>query len=283
MAQFRLDRLTPIITLFAFLLIWWLTPNIAKLFIEKSLQEFQAPMWLATHALESETSKAFLKTKSKDDLIDVITALKRKNAFYQQIDGLNKSYKDEIERLESILSLQNRFLFKHEFAHVIQRNIGSWWQTIRINKGRKHGVQKGDAVIFAGGVVGRIASTNYYTSEIDLLTSDDFRISATFQGDQRPLIYEGSGTNQWGQISGTIKNAPQDLMTNSIEPIHLVTTGLGGKFPAGIKIGEVPWLEPDNTGLFQAGKVNIDQRLLGIKEVVILIPYNRIEELNNGL
>ena len=283
MAQFRLDRLTPIITLFAFLLIWWLTPNIAKLFIEKSLQEFQAPMWLATHALESETSKAFLKTKSKDDLIDVITALKRKNAFYQQIDGLNKSYKDEIERLESILSLQNRFLFKHEFSHVIQRNIGSWWQTIRINKGRKHDVEKGDAVIFAGGVVGRIASTNYYTSEIDLLTSDDFRISATFQGDQRPLIYEGSGTNQWGQISGTIKNAPQDLMTNSIEPIHLVTTGLGGKFPAGIKIGEVPWLEPDNTGLFQAGKVNIDQRLLGIKEVVILIPYNRIEELNNGL
>jgi rod shape-determining protein MreC len=282
-AQFRLDRLTPIITLFAFLLIWWLTPNIAKLFLEKSFQEFQAPMWLATHALESETSKAFLKTKSKDDLIDVITALKRKNAFYQQIDGLNKTYKDEIERLESILSLQNRFLFKHEFAHVIQRNIGSWWQTIRINKGRKHGVQKGDAVIFAGGVVGRIASTNYYTSEIDLLTSDDFRISATFQGDQRPLIYEGSGTNQWGQISGTIKNAPQDLMTNSIEPIHLVTTGLGGKFPAGIKIGEVPWLEPDNTGLFQAGKVNIDQRLLGIKEVVILIPYNRLEELNDGL
>ena len=85
-----------------------------------------------------------------------------------------------------------------------------------------------------------------------------------------------------GTNSGTIKNAPQDLMTNSIEPIHLVTTGLRGKFPAGIKIGEVPWLEPDNTGLFQAGKVTIDQRLLGIKEVVILIPYNRIEELNDS-
>lgn len=283
MAQLRLDRLTPVITLLAFVLIWWLSPNIIKLFLEKTFQEFQAPIWRSAHTMETIASQSVLKTKNKEALIDIIADLKRKNAYYQQIEDLNESYKDEIERLESILGLQSRFLYKHELAHVIQRNIGSWWQTIRINKGRKHGIQAGDAVIFVGGVVGRIRSTNYYTSEIDLLTSSDFRISSSFQGDNRPLIYQGSGSSAWGEISGTIKNAPQDLSANSIEPLRLVTTGLGGKFPAGIQIGTVAWLEPDSTGLFQAGQVDIDPRLLGIKEVVVLIPYNRMEEIKSAL
>ena len=61
--------------------------------------------------------------------------------------NINENYKAEINRLESILSLPSRDRFRYELAHVIQRNMGSWWQTIRINKGSKHGIKKGDAVI----------------------------------------------------------------------------------------------------------------------------------------
>ena len=53
MAQFRLDRLTPIATLIAFLLLWWLSPNALKLFTEKTFQEFQAPIWMTTQALDT--------------------------------------------------------------------------------------------------------------------------------------------------------------------------------------------------------------------------------------
>jgi cell shape-determining protein MreC len=69
-------------------------------------------------------------------------------------------------------------------------------------------------------------------------------------------------------------------MTDSAKPLQLVTTGLGGTFPEGIAIGLVPWLEPDNTGMFQAGEVQLDKRLLGIKEVAVLIPFNRIETID---
>ena len=76
--------------------------------------------------------------------------------------------------------------------------MGSWWQTIRINKG-SNSIQKGDAVIFIGGVVGRVAKTNYYTSQVDLLSNHSFRISASFINDNRPLFYQGKGTDLWGQ------------------------------------------------------------------------------------
>ena len=125
---------------------------------------------IATNHLETIANNTANKTKSKQALIDTISELKRQNAYYKQIKNINENYKAEISRLESILNLPSRDRFRYELAHVIQRNMGSWWQTIRINKGSKHGIQKGDAVIFIGGVVGRIAKTNYYTSQVDLLS-----------------------------------------------------------------------------------------------------------------
>lgn len=281
MGPFRLDRLTPVITLLVFLFLWWLTPNFLKLFVQTSFQEFQAPVWVISDTLDSMASDVLSKRHSKKELINVIAETKRQNAYYRQIKELNETYKDEIQRLESILGLPSRDLFRYEIAQVIQRDLGSWWQTIRINKGRKHGLGIGDAVIFVGGVVGRVSKTNYYTSEVDLLSSNNFRISAAFFGDRRPLVYQGAGTNFQAKPIGTIKNAPQDLRTDSTEPLKLLTTGLGGAFPPGIKVGFVPWLEADNTGLFQAGQVSLDKRLLGIKEVAVLVPYNRTKELQD--
>lgn len=280
MARIRLDRLTPITTLVAFLFIWWLTPSLLKHWTQSAFEEFQAPIWVASHQLDSLARSTMNKTQSKQALLEKIAELKRENAYYRHIKNLNESYKSEITRLESMLKLPSRDHFRYELAHVIQRNIGSWWQSIRINKGTKHGLVEGDAVIFVGGVVGRVAQTQYYTSQVDLLSNHNFRISASFLNDQRPLYYQGNGTNLWGQALGRIKNAPQDLKTDSIKPLQLVTTGLGGTFPAGITIGTVPWLEPDNTGMFQAGAVHLDKRLLGIKEVAVLIPYNRNESLS---
>ena len=281
MARIRLDRLTPIATLFVFLIVWWLTPSYIKLLTRNSFEEIQAPIWIATSKLETIADNIASKAISKQKLIDTIRDLKRQNAYYKQIKNINENYKAEISRLESLLNLPSSDHFRYELAHVIQRNIGSWWQTIQINKGSKHGIEKGDAVIFIGGVVGRISEANYYTSQVDLLSNHTFRISASFMNDYRPLFYQGKGPDAWGLPKGIIKNAPQDLMTDSVKPLLLITTGLGGIFPEGISIGRVPWLEPDNTGMFQAGEVLLDKRLLGVKEVAVLVPYNRIEFINH--
>ena len=85
MARIRLDRLTPIVTLLVFLIIWWLTPSFLKLFTQASFEEIQAPIWLATNRLEVIANNAVNKTKSKQELVDTIKELKRQNAYYKQI------------------------------------------------------------------------------------------------------------------------------------------------------------------------------------------------------
>ena len=65
MARIRLDRLTPIVTLFVFLIIWWLTPSFLKLFTQASFEEIQAPIWLATDRLEKIANNTSQQNKSK--------------------------------------------------------------------------------------------------------------------------------------------------------------------------------------------------------------------------
>jgi len=67
---------------------------------------------------------------------------------------------------------------------------------------------------------------------------------------------------------------PQDLIAQSNRPLKLITTDYGDTFPAGLKIGSVSWLEIGRTGIFQAGSVQLDPRLLKLDEVTVLIPLS---------
>ena len=129
-------------------------------------------------------------------------------------------------------------------------------------------------MIYAGGIVGRVAEVRAYTSSVELISSPNFRMAASFEKDNRPVVYQGLAQTRLGPPCGEIRDAPQDLIANRQAPLKLLSTGLGGIFPSGLVIGTVSWLEPGSSGIFQAGKVHLDKRLLSLKEVSVLIPIN---------
>jgi rod shape-determining protein MreC len=55
-------------------------------------------------------------------------------------------------------------------------------------------------------------------------------------------------------------------------PRRIVTSGLGGVFPAGLFIGEITRLETSTDGLFKTGEVRLDSRLAELTEVTVLVP-----------
>ena len=115
---------------------------------------------------------------------------------------------------------------------------------------------------------------NAFTSRVELISSPNFRMAASFEGDIRPVVYQGVPQSGFGSPTGEVRDAPQDLVANTQNPLRLVSTRLGGTFPPGLMIGSVSWLEPGSTGIFQAGTVQLDKRLLGLQEVSVLIPLN---------
>ncbi|MEM1221566.1 MAG: rod shape-determining protein MreC [Verrucomicrobiota bacterium] len=277
MAKIRLDNYRPLVALGIFVVVFWLLPPIVKSFLKVSFEEFQAPAWIASSYLDDLEGFWARRSHSKVELIDVGQQLGRRTAFYQLLDERNRALEGEIERLESILNLPSRREFRYEVCRVVRRDLSAWWQQMVIRKGRDYNIPVGAAVIFSGGVVGRVAEVNAFTSKVDLITSPNFRIAAIFSGDARPVVYQGIPQSGFGPPRGEVKDAPQDLQTNSQDPLTLVSTPLGGTFPPGITIGKVPWLEPGSTGIFQAGEVILDERLHSLSEVSVLIPLNPIE------
>jgi rod shape-determining protein MreC len=71
---------------------------------------------------------------------------------------------------------------------------------------------------------------------------------------------------------GVVENVP--LSISATPPKFLVTSGLGGVFPPGLRLGMIKKLEPDADGLFKSGEVLLDDRLGSLTEVTVLVPLN---------
>jgi len=281
-AKRRLDKFKPIVALGVFLVAWWLIPLGAKAFLKASFTEFQAPAWVANSYLEDLEGFWARRMHSKRELEVAGQEIARAKSYYQFNAQRAATLQAEVERLERILNLPSRREYRYEVARVIRRDLSAWWQHLILRKGRDFEIPVGAAVVFAGGVVGRVVEVNAFTSRVELISSPNFRMAAQFEGDPRPVVYEGVAQSGFGDPVGRVSDAPQDLVANSREPLQLVSTQLGGTFPPGLVIGKVAWLEPGNTGIFQAGEVALDPDLLSLHEVAILVPLNPIEMDSNA-
>lgn len=274
MPKLRLDKFRPLVVLGVFMLCWWVLPAFIKSFTRISFTEFQAPAWVASTQLDRLEDFWGRRSHSKIELINAGKELARQKSYYQALAQRHEVLEAEIDRLGSILRLPSKREYSHEIARVIRRDLSAWWQQLIINKGRNYNIPQGAAVIYAGGIVGRVAEVRAYTSSVELISSPNFRMAASFENDNRPVVYQGLAQTGLGPPYGEIRDAPQDLIANSQTPLKLLSTELGGTFPSGLVIGSVRWLEPGSSGIFQAGEVHLDKRLLSLKEVSVLIPIN---------
>lgn len=124
--------------------------------------------------------------------------------------------------------LSNRFVT----GRVIADGGGSFVRTALLNIGAKDGVKKGQAVIGEGGYVGRVAEVGYRASRILLLTDLNSRLPVMLQegGHRAVLTGDNSPFPRLEYLSGAAKPAVG---------MHVVTSGDGGQFPAGIPVAEI--------------------------------------------
>ena len=159
---------------------------------------------------------------------------------------------------------------------MIKRDFNSWWQTIVIRKGTVHGVRNGAAVVFTGGVVGRVRKAYRETAIVDLLSNGHLRLAAIIEGDTRPMSFRGSGASGFGEPTGLAEYVPRDVeILDPENPPKLITSGMGGVFPPGLNIGLMTELKTGASGMFQDGTIRLDPRLTSINEVAVLIPIEQ--------
>jgi rod shape-determining protein MreC len=268
----RFDQAKPFITLGIVLLAWLAVPTACKRVARAGFFELQAPVETASSYVRDIQGYWALKTRTKDELIEAGRDLARLNAAYESRLQQDAALRTDLERLERVLRLPTPPGFRAEPARFVRRDFSSWWQQIVIRKGRNYGITEGAPVIYAGGVVGRVREVFAYTSVVELISSPGVRIAATAEGDTRPISYQGGVNPTYGPAFGAVEYVPLDVFVTPATPRRLVTSGLGGVFPANLTIGQIIRVEPSSDGLFKTGEVRLDQALSSINEVTVLVP-----------
>ena len=191
------------------------------------------------------------KTRSNNELIAAARDLAAINASYDFRIREDARLRTEITRLEELLRLPSYGEFRSEPARVVRRDFNAWWQRIIVRKGRNHGILAGSPVIYSGGLAGRVVEVHATTSVVELISSPGLRLAAVFDGDDRPVSFQGGINAPLRPAQGVLEFVPLDLFATAASPRDLVTSGLGGVFPPGLAVGRVVQLEPKHRRPFQ--------------------------------
>lgn len=182
-----------------------------------------------------------------------------------------KDLREENDRLRSILKMKDEDDlrgFKQIPATVIARSPDRLNELLVVNKGAQNGVEKNMAVITPDGMIGKVKQVSQFTSSIQLLNGMERtnRISAVIRGNDKVFgLVEGYDQKKEALL---LKQIPFDVEVKEGETV--VTSGLGGVFPAGLLIGEVIGSEPDEYGLTRTAYIKPAADFYNIDHVVIV-------------
>jgi rod shape-determining protein MreC len=270
----RFDQARPFVALGVALAAWLVAPVAIKTFTRASFFEMTAPITVgASYASDLKRFWA-LRLHSKEELIEAGRDLARLDASYSLSVQRNGELQGEVERLQALLHMPPAPRYRFEHARVALRDFSGWWQRMVIRKGADYGIPKGAPVVYSGGVVGRVTEVRAYTSVVELISDPGLRIAAVVDGDTRPISYQGAENPVLGAARGVVEFLPLDIYANLAAPKRLVTSGLGGIYPAGLTIGQINHVEASADGLFKTGEVALDPRLAELTEVTVLVASN---------
>lgn len=150
----------------------------------------------------------------------------------------------ELERRNAELGRQLGFAARSSYraiaAEVTARDPGSLFTTVTINRGLRHGIRAGMAVVALQnrqeGLVGRVAEADRGSALVQPISGRASFVAARLQELRYDGLVQGLGSGTSGLLMRHVNRAAQDAIQPG-EPV--ITSGLGGVFPPGLQIGRV--------------------------------------------
>jgi len=173
-----------------------------------------------------------------------------------------KGLKEENQRLRRMLDFKERAPLQLVPAEVIGRGPERAVNSLIIDVGEREGVRKNQPVIVADGLVGRVIGVRGRRSTVLLLLDPDCKASSLVERSRVYSIMECDG----GRCN--LKGVP--LHADVQEGDEVATSGWGGIFPPGLKLGTVKKVSADNSKLLKEIEVDPAVDFTSLEEVFLL-------------
>ena len=193
----------------------------------------------------------------------------------QQLRQAQKA-QEENQRLRRLLELQSqRQDLKTVSARVAERSVDNWSSTLTLNQGTGAGIAIGNCAIDEyGDLVGVVtdAGLNWCTVTTVLDTSSAIG-AKVFRTEQVAVAQGQLSLMGQGQLSLTYLENAGDLISGDL----VVTSGLGGYYPAGLTIGTVEELRTGADGLTPYAVVTPKAAVTSLTQVFLITDFDVVE------
>lgn len=160
-------------------------------------------------------------------------ANKELSATNQTLRGLEA----ENNRLRNALGYKERAIFTLVPARIIARDASTWYSSVTIDRGAAEGLKEDMPVLTEEGLVGKTNVVGEHAATVILIADENCRVAANVEGTLNQGIVKGERTssNAMPQISLNFLTKTANLTPGQ----RVLTTGVGGVFPAGVLVGAV--------------------------------------------
>ena len=181
-------------------------------------------------------------------------------------DALHGERQENV-RLRELLKLEERHPYSLVASNVIGRSLDRLGGSLTIDKGIAEGIEPGRAILTPDGLVGRVERATSHQARVLTLLHHDCAVAARVD---RSRV---DGVLQWEfgtqpTLNLRYVSSQEDVKVGDL----IVTSGLGGIFPADIRIGVVSKVGLETNGLMKEISVRPAVDFRSLEEILVYIP-----------
>ena len=188
-----------------------------------------------------------------------------------QLVGYN-TYKTQNEQLKQELNFKDQHSeYNYVGASIIGESGGSFYAGYVIDRGADSGLQKDMIVIAGNELVGIVTEVHSNWAKVQTISSSNTAVAATVEETNEVSgIVRGYRDIGSREPLAKIYNLP---MSSSIKDGDtILTSGLGGVYPQGIRIGSVTSVETDNVKVSKSAVIKPFADFNTLTQVVVVVP-----------
>lgn len=155
-------------------------------------------------------------------------------------------------------------------SSVIGRDPSPFLHYIIINHGSDDGIKHGMPVVTQNGLVGTVDAVTAGASRVQLINDPGSVVNTILETSKTEVTMSGSVT---GEINLSL--IPQDLLVLPGEVV--LTSGLGGKYPPNIMIGQITNVQNETNELFQSASIQPVVDFTSLSVVLVITNFRPLD------
>jgi rod shape-determining protein MreC len=175
-------------------------------------------------------------------------------------------------RLARIAEMREDFEVPMLPAELVGLDVSAWFRSGLVDRGRQHGVFSGMPVINEQGLVGLVTATSSRAAKLMLLIDRQSAVDAVVQRSRSRGIVRGA---QGDDLLFEFVVRDGDVQAGDV----LVTSGLGGVYPKGLRIGEVTAVSDSDSKMLRTASVRPAVDFGRLEQVFVMLRRGPTMEL----